>query len=119
MRVKGVVDGGLMDYPLEHCLVHSSLKKIGLLASDIEFSSVDAEDEQLKCTLTLDSLPSVSNQEEMLEVMTPVCEISKSAEESTKEKKKGLVLKKLPDYLRYAFLGSQLEFPVIIFSSLS
>ena len=63
------------------------------------------EDEQLKCTLALDSLPSVSNHEEILEVTTLVCEVSKSTEEPTKEKNEGLVLKQLPDHLRYAFLG--------------
>ena len=42
-----------------------------------------------------------------------------SAEESVDEKKEGLVLKQLPDHLRYAFLGSQSAFPIIISSSLS
>ena len=45
-------------------------------------------DKQLECTFALDSLPSVSNQEEMLEVTTPVCEVSKRTEELAKEKKK-------------------------------
>ena len=117
--VKGVVDGVLMDDPLEHCLVHSSFRKTNLSASYIEFSGVDVEDEKLECTLALDSLPSVSNQEEMLEVTIPVCEVRKGAEESVNEKKEGLVLKQLPDHLRYAFLGIQSEFPVIISSSLS
>ena len=53
-----------MDDPLEHSLVHSSFKKTSLSALDIEFSGVDVEDEQIECTLALDSLPSVSNQEE-------------------------------------------------------
>ena len=55
--IKGVVDGILIDDPLEHCLVHSSFRKADLLALDIEFSGVDVEDEQLKCTLAVDSLP--------------------------------------------------------------
>ena len=51
------------------------------------------EDEHLECTLALDSLPSVSNPEKRLEMTTLVCEVSKSTEEPTKEKKEGLVLK--------------------------
>ena len=43
--VKGVVDGVVMDDPLEHYLVHSSFKKFELADSDIEFSEVDVEDE--------------------------------------------------------------------------
>ena len=50
---------------------------------------------------------------------TPVGEVSKNIEEPTKEKKEGLVLKQLPDHLKYAFLGGQSEFPVTISSSLS
>ena len=110
--IKGVVDGVLMDNPLEHCLIHSSFRKTSLAASDIEFSGFDMEDEQLECTFALDSLP-VSNHEEMLEVTTPVCEVSKSTEELAKEKNGGLVLKQLSDHLRYAFLGSQSKFPVV------
>ena len=104
--VKGVVDGILMDDSLEHCLVHSSFRKIGLSTLDIEFNGVDVEDEQIECTLALDSLPSVSDQKEILEVTIPVCEVKKSAEESVNEKKKGLVLKQLPAHLRHAILGS-------------
>ena len=48
-----------------------------------------------------------------------VCEVKKSVEETVNEKKEGLVLKQLPDHLRYAFLGNQSEFPVIISSTLS
>ena len=36
--VKGVVDGVLMDDPLEHSLVHSSFRKTKLLGSDVELS---------------------------------------------------------------------------------
>ena len=61
----------------------------------------------------------VSNQEEMLKVMTPVCEVRKNAKESVNEKNEGLLLKQFPGHLRYAFLGSHSEFPVIISSSLS
>ena len=50
---------------------------------------------------------------------TLVCEVSKSTKELAKEKKEGLVLKQLPDHLRYAFLGSQSKFPVIISSFVS
>ena len=117
--MKGVVGGILMDDPLEHCLVHSSFKKICLSASDIEYSDCDVEDEQLECALGLDSLPSISNHEEMLEVTTPVCEVSQSTEEPANEKKERLVLKQLLDHLRYTFLGGQSKFPVIISSSLS
>ena len=67
---------------------HLSFRKTGLSTLDIEFSGVDMEDEQLECTLALDFLPSVSNHEEMLEVTIPVCEVSKSIEESINEKKK-------------------------------
>ena len=45
--------------------------------------------------------------------------MEKGAEETVKEKKEGLVLKQLPDHLRYAFLGGQSEFPMIISSALS
>ena len=45
--------------------------------------------------------------------------MEKGAEEIVKEKKEGLVLKQLPDHLRYAFLGGQSKFPVIISSALS
>ena len=48
-----------------------------------------------------------------------VCEVSKNIEESVNEKKEGLVLKQLPGHLRYASLGGQSEFLVIISSSLS
>ena len=50
---------------------------------------------------------------------TSVCEISKSTEKPANEKNEGLVLKQLPDHLRYAFLGGYSEFPMIISSSLS
>ena len=116
---KGVVDGVLMDERLEHCLVPSSFRKTELSGSDIEFSEVDVEDEQIECTLALDSSPSVSDQEKSLVVTILVCEVKKSAKESVNEKKEGLVLKQLPDHLRYAFLGSQSEFLVIISSALS
>ena len=96
-----------------------SFRKTDLLASNIEFSGFRVEDEQLEYTLALDFLPSVSNHEESLEVTTPVCEASKSTEEPAKEKNEGLILKQLSDHLRYAFLGGQLKFPVIISSSLS
>ena len=66
--VKGVVDGVLMDDPLEHCLVHSSFRKTELSSSEVEFSEVDVEYEQIECTLVLDSSPSVSDLEEKLEV---------------------------------------------------
>ena len=112
--MKGIVDGVMMDDPLEHCLIHSFFRKTCLSASDTEFSYFVVEDEQLECTLALDSLPSVSNHEEMLEVTIPICEVSKSTKEPAKEKKEGLVLKQLPDHLRYAFLGGKSEFPVII-----
>ena len=45
--------------------------------------------------------------------------MEKSVEETVKEKKDGLVLKQLPDRLRYAFLGGQSKFPMIISSALS
>ena len=77
------------------------------------------EDEQLECTFALDSLSSVSNHEESLEVTTLVGEANKSTKEPAKEKKEGLVLKQLPDHLRYAFLGGQSKFPMIISSFLS
>ena len=77
------------------------------------------EDKQIECTLALDSSPSVSDHKEKLEVTIPVCEVNKSAEETVEEKKEGLVLKQLLDLLRYAFLGNQSEFPVIISSALS
>ena len=51
------------------------------------------EDEQIKCTLTLDSSPSVSDQEEKLEVIVPVCEVNRSTKETVKEKKEGLMFK--------------------------
>ena len=117
--VKGVVDGVLMDNPLEHCLVHSSFRKIELSSSDVEFSEVDAEDKQIECTLALDSSPCVNELEKKLEVTIPVFEVNKSAEETVHEKKERLVLKQLPDHLRYAFLGGQSEFPVIISYALS
>ena len=46
--VKGVIDGVLMDDPLEHCLVHSSFRKAELLSSEVEFSEFDVEDEQIE-----------------------------------------------------------------------
>ena len=79
---KGVIDGVLMDDPLEHYLVHSSFRKTKLSGSDIEFSKVDVEDEQIECRLALDSSPSVSDKEEKLEVTILVCEVSKSANET-------------------------------------
>ena len=85
----------------------------------MELSEVEVDDEQVKCTLALDSSPSVSDPEEKLEVTIPVCEVSKSTKETIKEKKEWLVLKQLFDHLRYAFLGGQSEFPVIISSTLS
>ena len=48
-----------------------------------------------------------------------VYEVRKGDEELVNEKKEGLVLKQLPEHLRYAFLDSQSEFLVIISSSLS
>ena len=75
--------------------------------SDIEFSDVDVEDEHIECTLALDSSPSVSDQEERHEVTISILEVKKSVEESVNEKKEELVLKQLPNHLRYAFLGSQ------------
>ena len=97
--IKGVVDGVWIDDPLEHYLVHSSFKKTELSSSDVEFSEIDVEDEQIECTLALDSSPSVSDKEEKLEVRIPVCKVHKGAEEVVKEKKEWLVLKQLPDHL--------------------
>ena len=77
---------------------HSSFRKTKLADPDVEFSEVDAEDEQIKCTLALDSSPSVSDPEEKLEVTILVYKVNKSAKEIVKEKKEGLVLKKLPDH---------------------
>ena len=65
------------------------LQKTSLSTSDIEFNDFDVEDEQLECTLALDSLPSVSNHEEMLEIKTSICDMSTSIEEPTKEKMRG------------------------------
>ena len=117
--IKGVIYGVLMDDPLEHSLVHSSFRKTDLPGTAVDFSEFDMEDDQIECTLALDSSPSVSEFEEKLEVTKPVCEIEKSAKEMVKEKKEGPVLKQLPDHLRYAFLGGESEFPVIISSALS
>ena len=88
--VKEVVDGVLMDDPLEHYLVHLSFRKTELSGSDIEFSKVDVEDEQIKCTLALNSSPSVSDHEEKFELTILVCEVKKSTEEIVNEKKEGL-----------------------------
>ena len=82
---------GLMEDPLEHCLVHLSFRKIELSSSEVEFSEFDVEDEQIECTLALDSSPSVSDPKEKLEITSPVCEVEKGAKETIKEKKKGLV----------------------------
>ena len=108
-----------MEDPLKYCLVHSSFGKTELSSSEVEFSEFDVEDEQIECTLALDSSPSVSDPKEKLEITSPVCEVGKGSQETVKEKKEGLVLKKLPDHLRYAFLGGQFEFPLIISSALS
>ena len=78
---------------LEHCLVHLSFRKSSLSASEVEFSGCDMEDEQLECTLALDSLPSENSHEEKLEVTAPVFEDSKSHKEPSSSKKEGLVLK--------------------------
>ena len=86
--VKGVVDGVLIDDPLEHCLVHSSFRKSSLSALEVEFSGYDIEDKQLECALALDSLPSENNHEKKLEVTTPVFEDSKSHKEPLSPKKK-------------------------------
>ena len=59
----------------------------------MEFSEFDMEHEQIKCTLTLDSSPSVSDLEEKFEATRPVCEVEKGVEETVKEKKEGLDLK--------------------------
>ena len=87
--VKGIVDGVLMDDPLEHYLVHLSFRKLELSSSEVEFSEVDVEDEQIECTLVLDSSSSVSDPEEKLEVTSPACESEKGAKETVKEKKEG------------------------------
>ena len=55
----------------------------------MEFSEVDVEDEQIECTLVLDSSPSVIDLEEKLEVISLVCEVEKGAEETVKERKRG------------------------------
>ena len=44
---------------------------------------------------------------------------SESHEEPSSLKNEGLVMKQLPDHLRYAFLGGQYKFLVIIYASLS
>ena len=44
---------------------------------------------------------------------------NKNQVESSSSKKEGPTLKQLPEHLRYAFLGGQYEFPVIISASLS
>ena len=66
--VRGVISGFLMDDPLEHSLVHSSFRKTELSSAAVDFSEFDVEDERIKCTLALDSSPSVSELEEKLEV---------------------------------------------------
>ena len=91
--IKGVIDGVLMDDPLEHCLVHSSFRKAELSSSEVEFSEFDVEDRHIECTLALDSSPSVSDPKEQLEVTTLVCEVEQNVEGTVKEKKEGLVLK--------------------------
>ena len=100
-------------------MVHSSFRKTELSGSDIEFNEVDVKDEQIECTLALDSSPSISDEEEKLEVTVIVCEVNKSAKETVNEKKEGLLLKQLLDHLRYAFLGGKSMFPVIISSTIS
>ena len=45
--------------------------------------------------------------------------MEKDVEETVKEKKEELLLKQIPNHLRYAFLVGQFEFPVIISSALS
>ena len=105
--VKGVVGGVLIDDPLEHCLIHSSLRKSSLSTSEAEFNGSDMKDEQLECALALDSLLSENSHEKKLEVTTLVFEDSKSHKEPFSSKKEGLVLKQLLDHLRYAFLGRQ------------
>ena len=116
--VKGVIDRVLIDDPLEYCLVHSAFRKAKLSSSEVEFSEFDVEDEQIECTLALDSSPSVSDPKENFEVTRPVCEVEKGVEETVMEKKEGLVLKQLPNHSRYAFLGGQSKFPMIVSSAL-
>ena len=117
--VRDVMGGVLIDDPLEHCLVLSSFSKSSLSTSEAEFNGCDMEDEQLECALALDSLPSENSHEKKLKVIASVFEVSKSHEEPSSWKKEGLVLKWLPDHLRYAFLGGQSKFPVIISASFS
>ena len=117
--VRDVMGGVLIDGPLEHCLVHSFFRKSSLSTSEAKLNGCDMEDEQLECALALDSLPNENSHEKKLEVTASVFEDSKSHEEPSSWKKEGLVLKWLPDHLRYAFLGGQSEFPVIISTSFS
>ena len=117
--MRGIVDGVLIDDPLKHCLVQSFFRKSSLSALEVEFSGCDMEDEQLECTLALDSLTSESSHEKKLKVTALLFKDNKSHEEPSTSKKEGLVLKQLPNHLRYTFLESQSEFPVVIYASLS
>ena len=84
--VKGVIDGVLIDDPLEHFLVHSAFRKQSLPALKVEVSCSDMEDEQLECALPLDSLSSEQHDRERLDVIVSIMEESKSLVESSSSK---------------------------------
>ena len=98
--------------------MHSSFRKQSLLATEMGASCCGMEGEQLDYVLALVTLPIEMQPRAKLDVTILVIEESKSHIEPSSSKKEGLVLKQLPEHLRYAFLGGQSEFPVIILSLL-
>ena len=47
------------------------------------------EDEQIECTLALDSSPSVTDLEEKLKVTIPMCEVNKVPKRQLQKRKRG------------------------------
>ncbi|XP_022855446.1 uncharacterized protein LOC111376705 [Olea europaea var. sylvestris] len=105
-----VIDEKLyIEDPLEQCMMFSSTK------DDISSSGEYAGSKDLiDCILALESTPVQNNLSQCEDIQKSKKSDDKESSESSK-----IELKQLPDHLRYAFLGDNSAFPVIISSSLT
>ncbi|XP_022868727.1 uncharacterized protein LOC111388274 [Olea europaea var. sylvestris] len=111
----GFIDSAVRDEklyiedPLEQCMMFSSTKD-----EISSFGEYAGNKDLVDCILALKSTPVENNLSQCEDIQQSEELDDKESSESSK-----IELKQLPDHLRYAFLGDNFAFPVIISSSLT
>ncbi|PON44674.1 Aspartic peptidase domain containing protein [Trema orientale] len=119
--VRNAIHDVLSYDPLEHCLMNSHFRKGTLRTTEFGESCFGINEDHVNCMLEFDILPMEAKSNSHGGVSIQICAIEKPKKESelANSTTNELVLKQLPNHLRYAFLGEDSKFSVIISSSLS